>query len=946
MKNRILSIILAMVMIFTMIPAYSISSFALVSGDFEYKVLDETEKTASITKYTGSATELEFPSQIDGYTVTEINLSNFFFANDFVNVIIPNGVTKIGSYAFNNCSSLTSVTLPDSLISIGSSAFSGCEALETVFYGGSEEDWSSIEIASGNDYLNDATIAYNCSNNMFEYELLDDGTAKITGVKSSPINLEIPSEVDGYTVTAIGDSAFFESSAKKVVLPETVTSIGSCSFLEMSNLTEIIIPDSVTYFGNRAFEGTAFYNNTSNWEDGVLYIGNHLIKASNETPSEYVIKSGTKTIAASAFETCNSITSVVIPDSMTSISKYAFFSCKTLASVTIPDSVTLIDEEAFSYCDSLTSVTIPDSVTKIGYSAFYNCVSLNDIIIPDSVTSIGGGAFTETAYVYDESNWEAGVVNNGALYIGNHLIGTGENFPKKYEVKEGTITIADWTFYRCEQLIAITLPDSLITIGYAAFARCSALRNVKLGKNLKTISYGAFMQCESLYNIVLPDGLTTIESYAFDGLLSLTIPGSVTTIGENAVCDTNIIVLLEGITAIPEFAFSECSSLTTVVIPRSVTSIGASAFVNCSSINNVTYYGSEEQWNAIDIGENNGCLKNATILFDGDNYDFEYEVLEDGTAKITRCIGFPIEIEVPSEIDGYTVTAIGDGAFAECPAITMVLPDTITSIGEMSFYGMAILKEITIPDSVKTIGMGAFAGCLSLTDIVISDGVVSIGDLALYSCISLENINVSANNENYCSIDGVLFNKDATILIQYPAGRIQFEYIIPEPVETICEGAFEGQKDIRTLTIHKNLKTVGNSNFRYTWLEKINYSGTKCQWDAITIGESNDDLLGATINYALGEHAYGEYEFPTEAGLGVMGEAKHTCEYCGNEESCTYQLGDVDGDELYTENDYAMIIQASACGIALTEEQIIMADIDGDGAVDTFDAMALDMYMN
>lgn len=946
MKKRILSIILAMVMIFTMIPAYSISSFALVSGDFEYKVLDETEKTASITKYTGTATDLEFPAELDGYTITEIKLSSFFSFYKFVNVVLPEGVTTISSYAFANCTSLMSITLPCTLTSVEASAFSGCSSLEAVFYCGSEEQWNSIEFANGNDCLKNAAIAYNGSKHMFEYEVLDDGTAKITGVKYSPINLEIPSEVDGYIVTAIGDSAFFESSAKKVVLPETVTSIGTCSFLEMSNLTEIIVPDSVTSIGDRAFEGTALYNNSSNWEDGVLYIGNHLIEASNETPSEYAIKSGTKTIATRAFETCTSITSVVIPDSMTTISKYAFCACRTLESVTIPESVTLIDEAAFHYCTSLTSVKIPDSVTSIGEEAFYQCELLTSIVIPDSVTSIGRAAFFETAYVYDESNWEGGVVNNGALYIGNHLITIGENFPKKYEVKEGTITIADWAFYRCEQLIAITLPDSLITIGYAAFTRCSALRNVKLGKNLKTISYGAFLQCESLYNIVLPDGLTTIESYAFDGLLSLTIPGSVTTIGENAVCDTNIIVLLEGITAIPEFAFSECSSLTKVVIPRSVTSIGASAFANCSSINNVTYYGSEEQWNAINIGENNDCLKNATILFDGDNYDFEYEVLEDGTAKIIGYTGLPTEVEVPSEIDGYTVNSIGDGAFAECPAITMVLPDTITSIGEMSFYGMAILKEITIPDSVKTIGMGAFAGCLSLTDIVISDGVVSIGDLALYSCISLENINVSANNENYCSIDGVLFNKDATILIQYPAGRIQFEYTIPEPVETICEGAFEGQKDIRTLTIHKNLKTVGNSNFRYTWLEKINYSGTKCQWDAITIGESNDDLLGATINYALGEHAYGEYEFPTEAGLGVMGEAKHTCEYCGNEESCTYQLGDVDGDELYTENDYAMIIQASACGIALTEQQRIIGDIDGDGAVDTFDAMALDVYMN
>ena len=194
----------------------------------------------------------------------------------------------------------------------------------------------------------------------------------------------------GDSVTSIGYRAFYGcSSLTSVVIPDSVTSIGGAAFDGCSRLTSIEIPDSVTSIGSYAFSDTALYNDSSNWVNGVLYIGNHCINAKRNISNSYAIKEGTLTIADYAFQYCSSLTSVEIPDSVTSIGDRAFYYCISLTSVEIPDSVTSIGSYAFEDCSSLESVVIGDSVTSIGSYAFYNCSSLTSVEIPDSVTSIG-----------------------------------------------------------------------------------------------------------------------------------------------------------------------------------------------------------------------------------------------------------------------------------------------------------------------------------------------------------------------------------------------------------------------------------------------------------------------------------------------------------------------------------------------------------------------------
>ena len=203
-----------------------------------------------------------------------------------------------------------------------------------------------------------------------------------------------------------------------------------------------------------------------------------------------------------------------IPQGITAIGNSAFFCCDSLISVAIPDSVISIRDSAFSCCKSLTSITIPDSVTTIGDSAFSACDSLRSIIIPDSVTTIGGSAF-----------------------------------------------------YYCESLRSITIPDSVTSIGDSAFSECYSLTSVIIPDSVTSIGDSAFSECYSLTSVIIPGSVTSIGASAFSwckSLTSITIPDSVTSIGASA--------------------FSWCKSLTSVTIPDSVTSIDKDAFKECTNL--------------------------------------------------------------------------------------------------------------------------------------------------------------------------------------------------------------------------------------------------------------------------------------------------------------------------------------------------------------------------
>ena len=324
-----------------------------------------------------------------GNSVTSIGSGAFYSCRGLNSVTIGNSVTSIGEGAFYGCSGLTSITIPNSVTSIGNNAFYDCYDLKKVIVSDIAA-WCSIEFG-----LNAANPLF------FAMHLYSDE------------NMEIKDLVIPNSVTSIGSSAFYSCvGLTSVSIPNSVTSIGEKAFYDCSGLTSVTIPNSVTSIGAGVFRGCTGLTSVT-------------------------IPNSVTSIGESAFYYCTGLTSVTIPNSVASIGDYAFACCRGLTSITIPNSVTSIGEDAFSSCSSLTSITIPNSVTSIGSGAFYYCRGLTSVTIGNSVTSIGEGAFSSC------SSLTSITIPNGRI---------GER-----------------AFYGCTGLTSVTIGNSVTSIGNFAF---------------------------------------------------------------------------------------------------------------------------------------------------------------------------------------------------------------------------------------------------------------------------------------------------------------------------------------------------------------------------------------------------------------------------------------------------------------------------------------------
>ena len=271
-----------------------------------------------------------------------------------------------------------------------------------------------------------------------------------------------------YSVTSIGSCAFLEcTSLTSIEIPNSVTSIGSNAFAYCTNLTSIDIPNSVTSIGGYAFYNTAWYNNQS---DGLIYAGKVAYNYKGTMPQN---------------------TSIIIKDGTTGISGYAFESCTGLTSIEFPNSVTSIGEGAFHGCTGLTSIVIPNSVTWIGSYAFYGCIGLTSVKIGDSVRSIGSSAFSGC------SGLTSVTIPNSIASIGNHC------------------------FYNCSSLTSIDIPNSVASIGKSAFSYCSSLTSIDIPNSVTSIGQSAFSYCSKLTSIDIPNSVTSIGTEAFGGCSGL-----------------------------------------------------------------------------------------------------------------------------------------------------------------------------------------------------------------------------------------------------------------------------------------------------------------------------------------------------------------------------------------------------------------------------------------
>ena len=518
--------------------------------------------------------------------------------------------------------------------------------------------------------------------------------SNVSGELIIPANVEYDSKI--YRVTSIGGSAFSDCSGlTSITIPKSVTSIGGSAFRGCSGLTSIIVEEGNTTYDSRNNCNAVIYT-----ESNVLVVG----------CKNTIIPESVTSIGGSAFSDCSGLTSITIPKSVTSIGS-AFRGCSGLTSIIVEEGNTTYDSRnncnAVIYTESNALVVgckntiIPESVTSIGQYAFYNCSGLTSIIIPESVISIGNAAFCNC---------------NGLTSI---------------TIPKSVTSIESNAFQGCSALTSVNIPESVTIIDFGTFY-CSGLTSIIIPESVKTILGGAFQNCSSLTSITIPKSVTSIESNAFEGcsaLTSVTIPKSVTSIGRgafgscsaltsiiveegnttydsrnncNAVINTESNALVvgckntiipESVTSIDQYAFYDCSGLTSITIPESVTMIDQYAFYGCSGLTSITIPESVTSIHFRSRGDFFGCGDLTSIIVKEGNTKYDSR---------NNCNAV-IKTESNTLVVGCKNT---------------IIPETVTSIGGFAFYGCSGLTSITIPESVTLIGNNAFDDCSDLKKII------------------------------------------------------------------------------------------------------------------------------------------------------------------------------------------------------------------------------------
>jgi len=491
--------------------------------------------------------------------------------------------------------------------------------------------------------------------------------------------------------------------------------------------------------------------------------------------SEYIV-SGDFTYSVIDDETiciegCTSTeTDLIIPDTIdgmtvTELSGKAFGDTpdQPYETISIPATVTYISEDnPFMYCPSLKKITVD--------SANADYVSENGVIYLKDKSLLVCYPPAKEGNSFDVPK---GVKEIGLAGIYNTKL-SEINFPSTLE------HIRNYGVGGNINLKSVDLSGTALeVISIAGFVECKSLNEVLLPDTLQEIDMGAFMNCESLEEITLPDSLTYVGQYGFMGtaMTKIEIPDSVGEIGYSAFGyqDEN--------TPVDDFLI--IGSYNSAAHKYSTDVDEEYDYKNEFNFTTPEAYAELEEYNS----------------FDKSMYeDFEYTLIN-GEAVITGCESVDIKIEVPSEINDMPVTRIYMSAFGNSTAEEIIIPDSVKTIDKLAFYGCSSLKKLTI-NGAETIGDSAFVMCSSLTELTFSGNCKTIeGDEPFISCNMLENITVTDGDGNYSSENGVLYNKDKTILIAYPASKSDKEFKVPSGVKEVSVSAFCNNKYLENVDL-------------------------------------------------------------------------------------------------------------------------------------------------
>lgn len=852
-----------------------------------------------------------------------VNAPWYSYRSQINSIVVEDGVTGLGSYAFYQLTGAASVSLPDSLETMGGYCFYGCSALKTIAV---PEGVSAIPVYAFAECSALESIDLPDSVRTF-------GDCAFCGCRSLK-SIVIPEGVENLAASGM---LSYCSSLKSITLPSTITKIGADWMFNGTSITDIYFNGTLAQWLNISFNGSSDRSPFPMAKPCNLYIQGE--KLSNLT----------------------------IPDDVTSIPAYAF-RYVNLNSVTLSYRVKKIGANAF-YGSSVASVRMYDSVTNVGTNAFANCGGLrkvffigdqskwssiawntgNDALIDaertflasgdddihavtvegvengtvtvsDSYcvagdvitvtaapapgykldcikvngTAIEGNSFiaeADTDYVVTaEFAFYRNVTDHGTcgsnlvwtLYENNELAisGTGAmsfsgdspwyNYRAIIDIiviDEGVTSIAEDAFYGCSRVKTVTLPDSISRIERFAFQSCSSLSSISLPASLSYVGYDAFSGCnlQSVYfagtvsdwlrielygdtgitetkrlyfdgglveNLVIPDGTTKIPDYAFqyyEGLRSVSFPDSLQTIGDSA--------------------FRGCSSLDHVEFPDSLESIASLAFSGCG-LTYAEFFGNAPTLGSNVFGyadESNSIViyyHNSTSGWSSPKWNGYY----------AACVEAPADY---SALDAENRNAQGVLFTLNETAKTATVGNGSSNSNNAGYYG-AQKGAVMIPDVVtkngttyRVIGIGpkAFSQNKHVTSVSVGAGVTSIIPSAFMACPALESITVSEDNEFYSASDGILYDIEGLYLYVYPGGKPDASFTVPQTVKTIGQNAFYDNEHLTSLTVGSNVTAI--------------YSGAFC-------GLTN---LGEITLPFIGTRSDSQDDFGTVFGSGYYGSS-------------------------------------------------------------------------
>ncbi len=805
----------------------------------------------------GYSGDIKVPNYVtyegDTYAVVEIGYDAFRGSSDLISVALPYCVTGIASEMFAGCTGLKSVNFANDIKSIESNAFYGCKSLESFTIPASVVQIGAEAFAECSSLIS------------LTFENSEIPMESICSFASIPIkNLYIGRNIDGWylwntstleTVEISGsatciNSNFFEncSQLSSVTIGENVETIETYAFNNCTALQRVTIPAKVKIIGNDAFVGCASLTSVI-FEEGVTTVGLRMFTDCSSLTDVH-LPSTMQTISDYAFSGCPLSSELIIPEQVDSIGSGAFSGCKNIQTVQLPKQLMKLCDAVFERCSALTNVVLSDNVESIGEGTFALCKALKSVTLGKNVQSISGRAFQECTKL--ESVNYAGTLSD---WLKIKFVGGVETYPedtnplsyaKQFFTEFGTENqalvsdvvipedipnINDYAFNNYKGLTSVVIPVHVDTVGVSAFEGRSNMTKEEIHANY--IKESAFYANRQVKEIILGEELAQVELEAFSVFAHTNVryEGTIDkwcniyfhSKSSNPFMRYGLLYIagekLEGDISLPptaysigQYAFNNCSSITSVILHQNTRKVHDNAFSGCEKLKvleqkrTTRAAGSDVAEEGLEIGDNAfaSCTELAEINLemgvkyigneafggtawdaaqpDGMVYllDFAYKYkgemaenttieLKEGTSGLAGGIfsgqANMVGVKLPKSLK-----SIGSNAFANTAITSIVIPENVDTIGAYAFYRCGLMTDIVLPSALKTMSYFMLAECSALKSLSIPANVTYLDAYTLYNCNMLEEISCYSTVPPVCATmtyNGIIYPASFPGVSQY-----------------------------------------------------------------------------------------------------------------------------------------------------------------------------------